>query len=401
MGEDGCCFNKNQLNYFRVCHLATNVLPCELRVFFVQQWNLVYSSEHGLWCNTPKNGQDFVSMESDSNKRRNKDLLNAMQNGDIEQWDCTMLFYGLLYSSSIGGNLGSEIRGYVNCLREFRNQSFAHVNKGEMTSSDFQIILNKLLQALLGLRRDTSPVKLVQNLDSFTTDEVYELKEKLESEKIAQSELDKRICDLEDRVLNLENNTCPSDSDEEYEYSNIVDLSLNKDKSVPSFVILPDRLNHPVIRRNEVDEIIQTLNDLRVMHDDKITSVFIVGEPLSGKTECARKIGEALSKHNSIVAVIKCDTYQNFASSLKQLAKILGYSQANFPSLHKTSITSQIEILSLFVKEKIYGKSSWVIILDDVLEETKELLTYLPQPGDLGNNKKILIYLEAIFQHFY
>ena len=384
MGEDRCCFTKNQLNYFRVCHLATNVLPCELRAIFIQQWNLLCSRQHGRWCNTPKNGQDFVSMESESNKKRNKELLNTMQNGDIKLWDCTMLFYALLYSSSIGGNLDSAIRGHVNSLREFRNQSFAHVNKGEVTSSDFQIILNKLLQALLGLRRDTSSVKRVQNLNSFSTDEVYELKEKLESEKIAQAEFDRRICNLEARVLNLEKKTRPTDSDDEYDYSDLADFSLIKYNSIPPFVILPDKPNHPIIQRQQVVEVIKTLNDLKTMHSDKISAVLLIGEPLSGKTECVREIGQALSKHKSFVASIQCDSFQNFASSLSQLAQKLGYNQANFPSLHKASITSQIEILSLFVKEKLSGLSSWVVILDQVLEETKELQGYLPAPGDLG-----------------
>ena len=381
MGEDGCFFNKDQLNFFRVCHLATNVLPHELREIFIQQWNLHFSSQHGRWCNTPKNGQDFLSMESHSNKKRNKELLNTMQNGDTEQWDCTMLFYGLLYSSSVGGSLETEIRRNVNGLREFRNQSFAHVSKGEVTSSDFQRILNKLLQALLGLRRDTSPVKRVQNLNSFSTNEVYELQEKLEFEKKTQQDFDRRICNLEDRVLSLENKTLPPDNDEECYYSN---LTFNQDNSIAPFVILPEKPNHPIIERSEVEKTIKILNDLRTMHNHKISSVVLIGKPLSGKTDCARAICQALSKHKSVVAAVQCDSYQNFVSSLLQLAEGLGYNQSNFPSLHKASLTSQIEILSLFIKEKISSLTPWVIILDHVLEETKELMAYLPQPGDEG-----------------
>ena len=395
MGEDKCCFKKNQLNFFRVCHLATNVVPCKLREVFVHQWNLQYSSQHGQWSNTSKNGQDFVSMESETNKRRNREMLNTMQNGDIELWDCTMLFYGLLFSSSIGRNLDSEIRRHVDSLREFRNQSFAHVNKGEVTSSDFQVILNRLLQALLGLRCDTSPVKQVQNLNSFTTDEVNQLQERLEDEKIAQSELDKRICKIEDRLWDLEKKTCPNESDEEGDYANIVEKPFNRDKSVRTFAILPDKPNHATIHRHQVNEVIKSLEDLRIMHDDKITSVFIVGEPLSGKTECARMIGQTLSKNTPIIATIQCGSFQQFALSLKQLSQKLGYNKGSFLSLDKASISSQIEMLSLFVKEKLYTLSSWLIILDDVLEETKELLDYLPQPGDQGNKssfRRLLFY---------
>ena len=381
MGEHECFFNKDQLNFFRVCHLATNVLPHELRAIFIQQWNLLFSSQHGHWCNTPKNGQDFLSMESNSNKKRNKELLNTMQNGDTEQWDCTMLFYGLLYSSSVGGSLETEIRRLVNSLREFRNQSFAHVSNGEVTSSDFQMILNKLLQALLGLRRDTSLVKRVQNLNSFSTDEVYELQEKLEFEKKTQLDFDKRICNLEDKVLNLENKMLPPDNDEECYYSN---LSFNQDNCIAPFVILPGKPNHPIIERSEVEETIKILNDLRTMHHHKISSVILIGKPLSGKTDCARSIGQALSKHKSVVAAVQCDSFQNFVSSLLQLAEGLGYNQSNFPSLRKASVASQTEILALFIKEKISRLTPWVIVLDHVLKETKELMAYLPQPGDEG-----------------
>ena len=326
-------------------------------------------------------------------------MLNTMQNGDIELWDCTMLFYGLLYSSSIGRNLDSETYRHVNSLREFRNQSFAHVNKGEVTSSDFQIVLNRLLQALLGLRCDTSPVKRVQNLNSFTTDEVNELQERLEVEKIAQSEMDKRISNLEVRLLDLEKKTCPIESDEECDYSNIVEMPFDKDRSVGSFVILPDKPNHPTIYRHQVDEVIKSLDDLRIMHGDQITSVFIIGEPLSGKTECARMIGQTLSKNTPIVATIQCGSFQKFAMSLKQLSQKLGYCKANFPSLDKASISSQIEMLSLFVKEKLCALSSWLIILDDVLEETKELLGYLPQPGNQGSKKVLIGLFQIVVLH--
>ena len=388
MGEDNYCFTKNELNFFRVCFLATKVLPEELRPIFIEQWNLLYSQRYGNWCNTPKNGQDFFSMESNSNKKRNKEMLNIMQSGDVEQWDCTMLFYGLLYSSSIGANLNPEVHTHVNNLREFRNKSFAHVSKGEVTSSDFQIILNKLLQALLGLGRDTSPVKKVQNLSSFSTDEVCELREKLENEKMVQLDFERRLCNLEDRVLNLEKKSCPSDAEEEYDYSRIAQLSINKNKPVGShFLSLPNKLNHPVIPRRQVDEVIKTLNDLEVIHADKITSVVVVGEPLSGKTECVRQIGHALSSHKSIVAALQCGSYQTFASSLKQLAQTLGYSQENFPSLYKASLSSQIEMISLFLKEKLSDLPSWVIILDGVTEDNKELLNYLPKPGEQGNVK--------------
>lgn len=385
MEEEGCCFTKNQLNFFRVCHLVTNVLPCELGNIFVQQWNLLYASTHGTWCNTPQNGQAFLSMESGSNKKRNGELIRTMKNGNTKEWDCTMLFYALLYSSSVGENLDSEMRGHLNSFRKFRNDCFAHVSKGELTSSEFQIILNKLVQALVGLRRDASSVKKVQNLNSFTSEEIYQLETKLAAEKAAQFEMDKRICSLENRVLHLESKNCEVFIED---YSNFRELSLDEDNST-HFVILPQAPNHPVIKHHQVDEIVKSLSDLKVLQNEKITSIFILGDPLSGKTVCANTVGQILSKQNSIVVALKCDSFQTFASSLKCLAERFDYPGASFPGLEKASIEAQIEIISLFVKEKLSILSSWVVIFDGVLQETKELLKYLPQPGQEGEHSNL------------
>ena len=390
MEEDKCYFNKNQLNFFRVCHLATNVLPCELRAIFIHHWNRLYSQDYGTWRNEPKNGLDFVAMESNGNKKRNKEMLDLMQDGNVDSWDCTKLLYALLFSTSVGAKLDETTRKHVDSLREFRNHSFAHVHKGEISSCDFQVILNTILRALLGLKRDTSAVKRTQNCNSFSTDEVYELQEKLEHEMTAQLELDNRIGSLEGRVLNLENKATINDSDEECDYSNIVQQSFEKDESFVSFVMLAKKPNHPVIQRHDVGEITETLDDLKTMHTDKITSVTIIGEPLSGKTECTRQIGQAISSRHSIVATIQGNSLQSFTSSLKNLAHKLGFRPRNYPSLHKASLKTQIEIISLFVKEKLASLSSWVIILDDVLEETREFLSYLPQPGDFGSGQLIV-----------
>ena len=51
---------------------------------------------------TLENGLDFKNGESPANQRKNARLLGTMINGDRAQWDCTMLFYAILYSDSVG-----------------------------------------------------------------------------------------------------------------------------------------------------------------------------------------------------------------------------------------------------------------------------------------------------------
>jgi hypothetical protein len=58
------------------------------------------------------------------------------------------------------------------------------------------------------------------------------------------------------------------------------------------------------------------------------------------------------------------------------------------------------------VKERISGLASWLIICDQVLEETKELLSYLPQPGDEGNDNTTLrpvlnSFVSYVFAYFH
>lgn len=391
------CFTKNQLHFFRICHLATNILPAQLRIIFVDLWNKYFSSRNGTWSNTAANGAIFFSKESELNKKRNRNMLNEMKHGDIEKWDCTMLFYGILYSSSIGQNLCPSIRGYVNHLRDFRNKSFAHVSKGELTACDFQAAFNQLLQALVSLQCDVSAVKEARNLNSFSTEEIYELRSKLMMEKEAQAKIDLRISDLESRVVVLENCCCKFSNDDDDVYSNLIVDEHTAQNSNVRFKILPDKPKHRVVKRKQVDDTVNTLHELRTLHYGKITGAFIVGHPLSGKTECAASIANILvNKGLENVAIMNAETDECFLHSLKELTKKLNCRTASFPSLEKATVRSQIELLSMLIKEKLLGLSStWLIILDGVSMETKDLLDYLPCPGEQG--KVYYKILEHIF----
>ena len=137
-------YSEEQLNYFRVCHIATDILPPALRLLFKQEWDNRYKATYGEWKDTPQNGLDFKNGESLTNQRKNARLLATMANGDRAQWDCTMLFYAILYSDSIGRGLRPLIRTNVDDLRKFRNEDFAHMTEGQLSAS----LLQKLRQHL-------------------------------------------------------------------------------------------------------------------------------------------------------------------------------------------------------------------------------------------------------------
>ena len=95
-------YTKEQLNYFRICYVTTDILTEGLREIFKQEWDKQYKSTKGEWKDEPRNGLDFYNGESPKNQRRNAHLLVTMQNGSREQWDCTMLFYSILFSDCVG-----------------------------------------------------------------------------------------------------------------------------------------------------------------------------------------------------------------------------------------------------------------------------------------------------------
>ena len=119
-------YTDEQLNYFRICYIATDILPQGLRLLFKQEWDSRHKTALGEWNDTPKNGLDFKNGESPTKQKRNARLLATMINGNRKEWDCTMLFYAILYSDSIYG-LHSLIQSNIDHLREFRNEDFAHI----------------------------------------------------------------------------------------------------------------------------------------------------------------------------------------------------------------------------------------------------------------------------------
>lgn len=392
MGEEKCCYNKSQLNYFRVCHLAANVLPSVLRDIVIRQWNLKYGLQYGTWKNEVKNGQDFASLETPGQRKRNKELWNIMIQGNVEQWDCTKLFYAILFTTSIGGSLDPKIRKHVNNLREFRNESFAHVSQGEVSSSDFQKVVNKVLQALLGLGVLTSEVKRIQNQESFSTEEVFELQERLERERHSQEQVDLRLGNLEGRVTCLETRveitTSACNATVGSSTMSLENENTNK-CTTPPFIELPARPCHPVIRRQYIDAALSSLIDLNTKHVDSVTAAYIAGGTGSGKTESARQLGMALSEKKSFVMTLDACSFSRFAVSLKKLAVRLGFLDGTLPCLHQASVVSQIEIFSLFIKEKLVDVPSWLLIVDGLSEETIQAQEYLPQAGEHGNGQII------------
>ena len=155
-------FSEEQLNYFRVCHIATDILPPALRLLFKQEWDNRYKAAYGEWQDTPQNGRDFKNGKSPANQRRNAPLLATMINGDRAQWDCTMLFYAIRNSDSVGRGLSSGNPGSGKSqLAGLVAENFYKEARKDTSALSFVMTLNaenleSLLESYFSLARKVS-----------------------------------------------------------------------------------------------------------------------------------------------------------------------------------------------------------------------------------------------------
>lgn len=73
------------------------------------------------------------------------------------------LFFGFLFSSSIGKFLSRTIYTHVDDLRVFRNEIFAHVSKGTISEIDFKSLIGRVEAAFLGLSLPVKDIKAIAN----------------------------------------------------------------------------------------------------------------------------------------------------------------------------------------------------------------------------------------------
>ena len=197
-------YTTEQLNYYRICYVATDILPEGLRSIFKQEWDNRYTASMGEWVDEPRNGMDFYNAETPRNQRRNAHLLRTMTNGDRSEWDCTMLFYAILFSDCIGPTLNPVVQSNVDDLRRFRNEEFAHISRGQLSDRDFQSAMGKVHNAFQGLSLSTVQIQDVANQTTFPTEELIDILNKVEDLKKELQEKEKQQQGLKDQLTENE-----------------------------------------------------------------------------------------------------------------------------------------------------------------------------------------------------
>ena len=175
-------YSQEQLNYFRLCYIAFDLVPARLREIFKREWDFHFGSSLGQWKDTPQNGQDFFNRESGASSRKNARYLAVIQNGDTAEWDLPCLLLAILYSDSIGATLAPAVRKDVDDIRQVRNE-IAHITYAKVTDDEFHTSIDRVLNAFLSLGLDTTEIQEIKNQVTFPMKEVESLK--------------KRACDLQ------------------------------------------------------------------------------------------------------------------------------------------------------------------------------------------------------------
>ena len=352
-------YTDEELNYFRICYVTTVIMTEGLREIFKQEWAKRYKP----WNDEPQDGMDLYNGESPSKQRKNAHLLIPMQNGDTGTWDCTMLFYAILYSDCLEPGLSTIVKNNVDDLRKFRNKEFAHIPAGSLSDADFQNAIGKVDRAFQALGLQTVRIQVVKNEKTFSTKELQKIQKEVDDLKQELKEKDDQRQVLADQLQ----------------------------KEAPSFCILPSKPPHVIAcRAHEVDEIAQKLRGLKESNDE-LSYLYISGNPGSGKSQLAGLVAKrfydkvkALPGVSSFVMTLNAATpnslqesYASFARQVKcpddSVTKILGSKDDN--------IEKKIANLKTLIATKITCYKSWLLVVDNVTN-LSSVHAHLPQAGN-------------------
>ena len=347
-------YTDEQLNYYRICHVTTDILPEGLREIFKQEWDKLYKTTKGEWKDEPRNGMDFYNGESPPNQKRNAHLLDTMKNGSSGEWDCTKLFYAILFSDCVGPSLSAIVRKNVDDLRNFRNEEFAHMPQGSLSEIEFKNAISKVDVAFQALSLPTVKIQDLTHQKTFPTKEVDNLKQDVQ-EKESQRQV------LEDQLQN----------------------------EAPSFCFLPPKPSHEIGgRESEVAKIVQQLRELNESSDNRLSYLYISGNPGSGKSQLAGLVAETFFNNlkeiqggSSFVMTLNAaspasllDSYASFARHLK----CPDYSVMETLSSKDSTVDEKITSLKMLVAVKIKCYTSWLLVVDNVTT-LSSVHVHLPQ----------------------
>ena len=328
--------SEEKRNYICMHNIVIDVVSEELRKVFKSEWNIRYQASFGAWDDTSVSGLQLFHREN-TRSRPNKNMYQAkFQQGNTNQWDCSVLFDAILYSNSIGkSSLNPTIKTEVDNIRNMRNK-IMHADDTTLSDADFQTMISDIEKAFKSLSlpvSDITQMKIKRNL-------------------------------------------------------------------YKSFHVLPPKPTHEVVHRSEkVKEIQQELQTLRIDSDGKLTYFYISGNPGSGKSQLSRQLGEDLFKdldfetQATFVMTLNANDLSTLYHSYEDFCRRLNCSESIVRNLIESCKTEKerIEDLRSLIESKMKNWKRWCIIVDNV-RNLEDISPLLPQMGDkVYNNGQVIL----------
>ena len=386
-------YSQEQLNYFRLCYIAFNLVPVGLRQIFKQEWDFLYRTTlRGEWKDSPQNGRDFYNRETKASRKRNAQCLATIQNGDTAEWDCTCLFFAILYSDSIGKTLSPAVSKDVDEIRQVRN-GIAHMTEANLTDADFQTSVDRMLNAFTSLGLPITEIQEIKNQKNFPTNEVEQIKKQVRD---LQAELDQTKSDLKETKSTLQSTEVAliSAKDENKALTQEINAKLQP------FCFLASRPPHDVIRRTyDIERITNKMEELYSGANGTVSMVYLSGNPGCGKSQLAREIGKQFFPKRTddiedFVATLNAESVEALAESYMVLGRHLGlteYALTSLESLKNEKPLNAIQQLQLLIMPKTSKFTKWLIIVDNVID-LRLVRGLLPQTGseEWGNGQVLI-----------
>ena len=305
----------------------------------------------------PEDGEEFYLGESPDNREKNEEHLKIMVEGNTAEWDCTKLFYAICYSDCISKKLRTAHKKALEKLRKARNKFYGHVPRGKIRRAEFKFIVKEVEYALLDLGLSTRKIQVIRKQKSFPTKELNKVLAKVKS--------------LEQEMKVLE-------------------AQLHKE--ISSFCVLPPKPSHEVADRDcEVAEIAKQLKKLKKANENRLSYLYISGNPGSGKSQLAGLIAKrysdvvnAIPNYTLFVMTVNAESLSTLLKSYVSLARKLKcpeYAITNTLKSPHLKSEEKIAHMKSLIGTKIELYTTWLLVVDNVKSIFK-IHAYLPESGN-------------------
>ncbi|CAH3181761.1 unnamed protein product, partial [Porites evermanni] len=202
----------------------------------------------------------------------------TIQNGNTAEWDCTCLFFAILYSDSIGTTLSPAVQKEVDDIRQVRNE-IAHITEGKLADADFQTSVDRVLNVFTSLGLAITKVQEIKNQTSFPTTEVEKIKKQARD---LQAELKQTKCDLKEKESRLQRTEADLVSTKEENRA----LTQEINAKFQPFCFLTSRPPHDIIKRShDIERITNKMEELYNHAKGAVSTVYLSGNPGCGSVE--------------------------------------------------------------------------------------------------------------------